>query len=187
MGYGYYFLLAFRDFSKNIEEEAEDNDGAGIDYDKSVNEIFTPVIDKLKEKLADILENWETKYKLSAKPYWINAIGKEQHGSASVISCGGADKEIHEVMHEISNAIADMTIDVYHCSWDFKLMEIYSYRCGALCEKTTLNHESIKTHAGVISGKFVFGSTYIDSGDITEYFGVDYPTPFEPRFKFQNK
>lgn len=176
---GYYFLVAVSDLSKSLEKEAEYLHNKGVEQQKLVDDIYRPIIEDLKQAFALALE--EDWFPLE-NPYWINAIGKQHFGPVNSITCGSADNEIDRVMRTVSNRVADVTIDIFHCSLDFKLMEIHSYRHGSrMGPKITLGH------VGEADGKFVLETTYIGSGNVTSYLSEDYTLPFEPKFKFQKK
>jgi hypothetical protein len=162
MGYGYYFLLAIRSLPK------------GIDHDEdSVEKYMSQVASWMKNLLTD----WEEKG-LPEKPWFIDNIGKADIGSASTYSCGGARKDISPAMNLTSVEFPEILFDLYHVSWDYRTMEIYTFRGGNLVAESKHDHEHLQTHTGVIITAFPFNGTCVKC-NLSIFFNEEYHDLFE--------
>lgn len=170
MGYGFYFLLGIRSLPKDLNKDLE-----------SVEEFLNSVA----EWTNQLFEDWEEKG-LPDTPWFIKCIGKSDVGPSSAYSCGGAEGEISPAMQLISEKFPEILFDLYHVSWDYRTMEIYSFLKGKMVKKSKIDHENLEVHTGYVTTTFHFEHTNIPN-NISEFFNEEYHEPFEPEGDLMNE
>jgi hypothetical protein len=78
----------------------------------------------------------------------------------------------------ISKEFPEVLFDLYHVSYDYSLMEVYSFRNGELINESKAEVPECKLHTGTIRTLFSFDSVE-PPGNISIYFNEDYPYCYE--------